>query len=286
MKQHLNVNLESVYNVKASSGLVKDGNTWSLSDKVSSNMIPVFIDIESPDYKDEYELDDEPYYRTAIARESSSDSFLEFIFQYWNKYLSQSKRILDIACGNGYVLNAIVTRYPDIEAYGIDKSLAVTAHQHKNRQISYCVADIFEHPYKKSSFDLVINSNFIEHLDSPGLLIKIMADLLTDKGVLALATPNRFRVSNLVRLASGKDVALMNERHHVTEYSLGQIKEMMWWHRLNALAVSCSPASVADLTRKSRRKYRLMNPFLKLYELVFRKSMLLGNTQYGMFQKA
>jgi hypothetical protein len=56
-----------------------------------------------------------------------------------------------------------------------------------------------------------------------------------------ISTPSRYRVSNLVRVMLGRRVALMS-RHHVTEYSVGQMEEMLRWGGFTVECMASRPS--------------------------------------------
>jgi SAM-dependent methyltransferase len=53
-------------------------------------------------------------------------------------------------------------------------------------------------PFKKNSFDLIILQDVLEHLDNRDKLINDINNLLNEKGMIYLSTPNKYSVINIV----------------------------------------------------------------------------------------
>lgn len=98
-----------------------------------------------------------------------------FIPGYWNKMakkiikkfrLKEDSKILDIGCGKGYLLEAIVSIIPHIKIYGCDISTYAIKHAHENIK-----SHLFHHnaknklKFKTKYFDLVISLNCLHNLE-------------------------------------------------------------------------------------------------------------------------
>lgn len=77
--------------------------------------------------------------------------------------------ILDAGCGEGFGTGFIAERMPTARIEGIDVSAGAIAYaeQHFGERVSYRVGSVYELPYEDDSFDLVLCSEVLEHLDRP-----------------------------------------------------------------------------------------------------------------------
>ncbi len=114
------------------------------------------------------------------------------IFQYIPKDL-KPKRILELGCGTGNLSELIVKTYPDAQKVLVDISEEII-NQCKNRlgnndTIEYCQKDINALNFPADSFDLIISSITIHHLQhhEKEMLFKKAFSWLANEGVFTYA---------------------------------------------------------------------------------------------------
>jgi len=71
------------------------------------------------------------------------------------------KSILDVGCGHGFFVGFYKMYYPDIRVIGIDGADAILTEKVSN-DIFYGDANMI--PFEDKSFDLVMSSDFFEHI--------------------------------------------------------------------------------------------------------------------------
>lgn len=132
--------------------------------------------------------------------------------------------VLDVGCGEGQLTSALCSKY---EVRATDISLtAVRLNYDKNPAACFCVADVMDLPYTRGQFDCIIAANLFEHLEAPCTFVHNIDRLLRKGGRLILSTPSRYRLANFRRVLMGKPVKF-NSDLHVTEYTVGQVEEML-----------------------------------------------------------
>ena len=105
-------------------------------------------------------------------------------------------RILDIGCGDGYLLYAASTQAKGAELTGIDaEPLALRLaeeklHEH-GRTATLRQDDCTAMQFPDDSFDLAMCADVIEHLEERERCVAEAARVLASDGVLLLSTPNR-----------------------------------------------------------------------------------------------
>lgn len=194
-------------------------------DQYGDEPFPVYLTAEEVARSDEYAGGD-PY---SVETKSNSqfqrrrfDLTLDLL-----RSVGRLDRILDVGCGEGHITAEIKRQFPEAEVHGLDYSLSAIRRAHAAySEVSFSVADAVKSPYPDGEFDVVVCNNLWEHVSDPiGMLLR-MKGVLRPGGSVIISTPSRYRTSNLVRVLTGRKVVFMSSLH-VTEYSVGQVKEQL-----------------------------------------------------------
>jgi ubiquinone/menaquinone biosynthesis C-methylase UbiE len=99
-------------------------------------------------------------------------------------------RILDVGSGSGHLINGLSAVSAGCVALDIEvERLSHTCE--KNPDIKCVLANVeLGLPFKKDSFDCIIASELLEHLNQPKAFYKEVARVLRKGGILVLTTPN------------------------------------------------------------------------------------------------
>jgi ubiquinone/menaquinone biosynthesis C-methylase UbiE len=127
-------------------------------------------------------------------------------------------RILEVGCGQGWLLKLIADALPDVELHGLDIRPEVIDYARKLVPSAHVVVgDGQSLPYEDGSFDVVVCSEVLEHVDDPaGVLAEIER---VGRGVAVLSVPHEpwFWGVNLIR---GKHLATLgNCAGHIHHWS-------------------------------------------------------------------
>jgi SAM-dependent methyltransferase len=107
--------------------------------------------------------------------------------------------LLDIGCGEGYLLNELKIKYPRIQLSGID-----VYEQSNKLNWNYKIADITEGlPFPDASFDCVILGEVIEHVPNPDFLLREIYRILATEGHIIVSTPNLVSWANRILVPLG-----------------------------------------------------------------------------------
>jgi len=178
-----------------------------------------------------------------------------------NNKSAHAIKILDVGCGDGSFLRILKSQMikekigaNQFEYYGIDNDNQYKKNINKMGGI-FILGDILKlrSETRKLSFDLVIASEVIEHVDETDTLIKSIKSVLKPDGLIYLTTPNlaswhsrimmifgyqplATEVSNL-RADFGK-VKFMRKYyiepiHHIRVFTYRAMKEFVEYHGLN-----------------------------------------------------
>lgn len=137
----------------------------------------------------------EEYYQrqyTSTAFHKRGDKVLGF--STWQSYLHRMEkpglRILEVGCGEGYLLKQIGQRYKTV---GMDLSYFAIMEAKRNthpESVQFCQADATTLPFHPNSFDVVIAFDVVEHLKNPISFFNESLRLLSVGGILIIKTPN------------------------------------------------------------------------------------------------
>ncbi|HLO16667.1 MAG TPA: class I SAM-dependent methyltransferase [Anaerolineales bacterium] len=98
-------------------------------------------------------------------------------------------KIIDLGCGTGWLTGILGHFGP---AVGVDLSdIAIRQAQKRYPFVEFIQANIIEWDYPRSSFDLVISQEVIEHFENQASYIEVAYGLLKGGGYLILTTPNK-----------------------------------------------------------------------------------------------
>lgn len=93
-------------------------------------------------------------------------------------------KVLDAGCGFGFSLSEF--QEIGIEAHGIDVSEFVVK---SNENPNVILGNVQNLPYRDESFDVVISTEVLEHLENPKQAIEELKRVLRDDGYILLTTP-------------------------------------------------------------------------------------------------
>jgi 2-polyprenyl-3-methyl-5-hydroxy-6-metoxy-1,4-benzoquinol methylase len=156
-------------------------------------------------------------------------------------------QILDLGCGQGHITENIRQSLKGAEITGLDYSISAIEYATEHfPQIDFAVGDAYDSPYATGYFDVVVCNNLWEHVPDPLFLLSRIRRIIKPGGYIIVSTPSRYRVGNMVRILRGKPVVFMS-RHHVTEYTVGQVKEQLRYGGFEVRRILSSPISEGSI---------------------------------------
>lgn len=143
-------------------------------------------------------------------------------------------KVLDIGCGEGYILQALNRKGADI--YGVDYKKCLL-----DRKIKFKLCNIESQklPFTSNSFDYVIMSEVIEHIVKDiHLPLSEALRILKPSGKLVLTTPNVCELGKRLLFLSGKniywDINTFYERNpydrHNREFTMDELTRILRNH--------------------------------------------------------
>lgn len=172
-----------------------------------------------------------------VPERADSATFWEHVYRYRFacRYVG-GKRVLDIACGEGYG-SAAMRSAGASSVIGVDIAPDAVEHAKQKYAIDARVGDAARIPVADKSVDVVVSFETIEHVEDPSKFIDECDRVLGPGGILVISTPhkdvyrtctpnNPFHVSEL----SEAEFRTIVGRHFPTIQMFEQQPTRVWWN--------------------------------------------------------
>ncbi len=168
-----------------------------------------------------------------VSNVISSDSDYKFhdaVASHTNAYLSpliialcrkyKAKKVLDLGCGNGALVNDLVTA--GFQLVGCDPSESGIFHAREAvLKAKFYQLGVYDDPAKieEDNFDVVVSTEVVEHLFYPRYLPRFAGTKLKSGGIVIVSTPYHGYLKNLILSLTNKW-----DSHHTALWDGGHIK--------------------------------------------------------------
>src|SRR5216683_317151 len=126
-----------------------------------------------------------------VPEVSGGITFWEHVYRYaFACRFVAGKRVLDIACGEGYG-TAALQKAGATQVFGVDISDSSCLHARKKYGVDARVGSADQIPLPDNSVDVVVSFETIEHLPNPNRFLDECARVLARGGTLIISTPNK-----------------------------------------------------------------------------------------------
>lgn len=141
------------------------------------------------------------------------------------------KTILDAGCGEGFTMDKLSKNGIGEKTEGVEYSKeAILLGEKLFPNLTFRQGSVYELPYKDKSFDLVVCTEVLEHLEEPARALREM--LRVSKKYLIISTPNEpfFMMSNFLR---GKNMMQFgNDPEHIQHWTIFSFLKLMKKHEV------------------------------------------------------
>lgn len=169
---------------------------------------------------------------TNFLKHTSKNSIQKFLIKnYYSSLISLVKplrpeSVLDAGCGEGFTMDKISKSGLVKKIEGIEYSKdSIILGKKLFPNLKFTQGTVYELPYKNNSFDLVICTEVLEHLEDPTKALKEM--LRVSKKYLIISVPNEpfFMMSNFLR---GKNLSRFgNDEGHINHWNPLSLKNYL-----------------------------------------------------------
>jgi len=165
------------------------------------------------------------------------EKYFEDLDTMINPIKKEISSAIEIGCGEGHVTKHINDMGINIEGADLYGKIVDTA-RILHPSIKFNVISLYELSNHNKSYDLVLATEVLEHLDDPERAIKEM--IKSSQKYIFLSVPNDilFRLANIFRLRYLCDLG--NTPGHVNHWSEVSFREFLERQRLSKIQLKCS----------------------------------------------
>ncbi len=183
-----------------------------------------------------------------VPERANARTFWEHVGRYrFAARFARGKRVLDIACGEGYGAAALA-RAGASSVVGVDLSSEACAHARHKYGLDARPGDALAIPLPDRSIDLLVSFETIEHVADPAAFLEECARVLVPEGTLIVSTPNRPVYSaegahnpfHQVETDEREFEALLQKRFTTLQFFTQFPRSAAWWSP-RSLAAERSP---------------------------------------------
>jgi 2-polyprenyl-3-methyl-5-hydroxy-6-metoxy-1,4-benzoquinol methylase len=154
----------------------------------------------------------------------------EMWYEHWHRYaavvpLVRERRVLDIACGEGY--GSAHLAKAAVSVIGVDISPEAVAHARSHYQavnLSFSEGSCTAIPLADASVDVVVSFETLEHIEAHDAFLAEIKRVLVPGGLCIISTPNK---------AAYTDARDYHNEYHVKELYLSEFESLLgkyWAH--------------------------------------------------------
>lgn len=136
--------------------------------------------------------------------EESGDIQLEHMHRYaLAKRLAAGKRVLDLACGEGYGSMQLIETAVCVTGIDVDpRAISHARMRYRKAGLHFVAGSAASLPVSDRSFDLVVSFETIEHLHQQEEMLAEIRRVLTEDGLLLISSPNKLNYTDAAGYAN------------------------------------------------------------------------------------
>jgi 2-polyprenyl-3-methyl-5-hydroxy-6-metoxy-1,4-benzoquinol methylase len=176
----------------------------------------------------------EPTGERMVPESADMFTFWEHVYRYaFASGFVKRKRVLDIACGEGYGAAAL-QRGGAASVTGVDISESACIHARKKYGIDAKPGTAENIPLGDASVDVVVSFETIEHVREPGRFLDECSRVLSPGGMLIISTPRKgvFEQANpyhCSEMTEEEFTTALRSRFHDCRFYTQRPASIAWW---------------------------------------------------------
>jgi ubiquinone/menaquinone biosynthesis C-methylase UbiE len=172
----------------------------------------------------------EEYGRRALeegwALHCSEPTVINAVIEMARAHLTNASNILDVGCGANFHYDSFLAEMGK-HPICVDFAMSFLRFAPKDARIRLVQADATLLPFVQSTFDGVICSETIEHIERDDAVIGEIARVLRPGGILVITVPNLWNASRLLEMVKHRDFAVRMMTGHLREYTQANLRRLL-----------------------------------------------------------
>lgn len=154
------------------------------------------------------------------------ESFLDQL--YAMLAATEPKSVLDAGCGEGFGVDFLAARNPELRLVGVDLSEEAVAYanEHFGDRGRFRTGSLYKLPFSDNSFDTVLCSEVLEHLDEPDRAVKELKRVARNYVVITVPHEPYFQALNTL----GRWLRVNPDAGHVNFWTSKTFQEFIRRH--------------------------------------------------------
>lgn len=158
--------------------------------------------------------------------------------------LVDGQQILDVGCGEGFVVKYLLNRHPGLCFVALDLDVRrIRVTKRLSPSVAAIEANVYNLPFRHGIFDIVLVNEILEHLDQPDRALQQIGYVANRHIICSVPNEPFFSIGNLIRGAHwsrlGKTPA------HVNFWSMQSFRRLLAKHFQVRTVKSCFPWTFA-----------------------------------------
>lgn len=184
--------------------------------------------------KDQFSWLDQPHVRRTIERRQG---WIDAEITSYQHQMGRQLRVLDVGCGDGLLLMGLVSL--DVELWAVDlNELRIRRARDRVPSVKFCLGNATCLGFQSGSFDVVIASHLLEHLNDDQAGLAELARVLTPRGLLLIGVPNEGSFLGWLRNHIIQR-NILRETDHRQFYTRRRFEQRLRQHSFRITAVLC-----------------------------------------------
>ncbi len=164
---------------------------------------------------------------TGSAFDCSMESTNEAVIAMTQRYADEFASVLDVGCGANLAYDLPLVAAGK-RVIGVDFALNFLRLTPSDRHgIHLAQADALRLPFRGSSFDAVICSETVEHIEDDRGAIREIARILKPAGLLFFTVPTLWSAARIIDMVKRRDLRVRLMEGHVREYSPRAVRKLL-----------------------------------------------------------